>query len=135
MTSLEASVASIIRTSSEEGISETQEIGEELIELSELSEELSEDFVDLETRLTSAEASITTLNTKSKNLDVTLLTICNRIDFLSDAENDPTKQYHCCFNPDLQKMICGSQFGIDLGAVEITPGEAGQCMATDAACL
>lgn len=127
MNALEASVASIITTSSEED--------ERITETEEISEELNSDLVDLEERLTSAEASITTLNTKSENLDVTLLTICNRIDFLSDAEVDPTQQYHCCFNPDLQKMICGSQFAIELGAVEITPGEAGQCMATDAACL
>ena len=130
MDSLEASIASLATSSSSEG-EPPIDIQEDARDIEELTTEITE----IEERLASAESSITSLNTKSENLDVTLLTICNRIDFLSNDEEDLTKQYHCCFNPDLQKMICGDRLAINIGAVEITPGTAGQCLATDNACL
>ena len=129
---LEASVATLLSSSSvdDDRITDTEDT----------NEELTLDIIEIEERLTSAESSITTLNSKSENLDVTLLTICNRIDYLSDAVEDPYDKYHCCYNADLQKMICshlksGSALAIDLGAVQITQGDAGQCLATDTACL
>jgi len=68
-------------------------------------------------------------------LSVTLQTICDRIDNSYDEEEDDSKKYSCCFNPDNQLMICATQTFIDLGAVAITPGAAGdQCLATDLAC-
>ena len=90
---------------------------------------------DFTSRLGSAESSITTLNTKSIALSVTLQTICDRIDNSYDEEDDDSQKYSCCFNPDNQLMICATQTFIDLGAVAITPGAAGdQCLATDLAC-
>ena len=124
---LEASVATLSSSSSVDD--------DRITESEDTNEELTLDIIEIEERLTSAESSITTLNSKSENLDVTLLTICNRIDYLSYAVEDPYDKYHCCYNPDLQKMICGSALAIDLGAVQITQGDAGQCLATDTACL
>ena len=68
------------------------------------------------------------------NLDVTLGTICDRIDFLYDSVEDNNSKYQCCFNKENQLMICASQNAINIGAVQITPGTAGQCLATDLAC-
>ena len=83
----------------------------------------------------SVESSITTLNTKSTTLGVTLQTICDRIDNSYDEIQDDSEKYSCCFNPDNQLMICATQTFIDLGAIAITPGAAGdQCLATDLAC-
>ena len=83
----------------------------------------------------SVESSITTLNTKSTTLGVTLQTICDRIDNSYDEIQDDSEKYSCCFNPDNQLMICATQTFIDIGAIAITPGAAGdQCLATDLAC-
>ena len=83
----------------------------------------------------SVESSITTLNTKSTTLGVTLQTICDRIDNSYDDIEDDSEKYSCCFNPDNQLMICATQTFIDIGAIAITPGAAGdQCLATDLAC-
>ena len=90
---------------------------------------------DFASRLDSVESSITTLNTKSTTLGVTLQTICDRIDNSYDEIQDDSKKYSCCFNPDNQLMICATQTFIDIGAIAITPGAAGdQCLATDLAC-
>ena len=90
---------------------------------------------DFTSRLDSVESSITTLNTKSTTLGVTLQTICDRIDNSYDEIQDDSEKYSCCFNPDNQLMICAAQTFIDIGAIAITPGAAGdQCLATDLAC-
>ena len=90
---------------------------------------------DFASRLDSVESSITTLNTKSTTLGVTLQTICDRIDNSYDEIQDDSEKYSCCFNPDNQLMICATQTFIDIGAIAITPGAAGdQCLATDLAC-
>ena len=90
---------------------------------------------DFTSRLDSVESSITTLNTKSTTLGVTLQTICDRIDNSYDGIEDASEKYSCCFNPDNQLMICATQTFIGIGAIAITPGAAGdQCLATDLAC-
>ena len=94
----------------------------------------SQENSDMKERLDIIETELETLNSRSTNVGVSLQTICDRMDLLYDLVEDPFKKYHCCFNPDNQLMICGSQLAIDLGAIDISQDNPGQCLATDGAC-
>ena len=123
-------VETVISTTNEE----TSDIKDRLDNTESAITVTNQETSDIKDRLDTIETLLNTLNSRSTNLGVTLQTICNRIDLLYDLVEDPYKKYQCCFNPDNQVMFCGSQLAIDLGAVEITQGTPGQCLATDGAC-
>ena len=87
---------------------------------------------DLESRLSSAETKLITLEKKALNTGTSLAGICGALDALGDTISSQADKYHCCANQVNNKMFCFKTAVAN--GVGITTTNPGVCLDTDAIC-